>query len=218
MFLQKIRLKFANLYFVIPFCCLFFYVTTEATASPISAVEFSGQEYFEGIFLGNGPVAESVPELRGLNPRSIAKDRNELNEIIDYQNSLVSRVSEENPDYFSELEKAIQSRNPVMVKSTIEKGAAIMKSITDSDGHKVNDEDRAQVEQLFQSYGNGEISSSELSAGVKAYTLDRSPHMELAGVVLWLAIVLWVVLWIPVMADHGAELYTERVVDSLIKL
>jgi SdpC family antimicrobial peptide len=105
--------------------------TTEAQAKD-NLTNYSGEELFKGIFLGQGEVAKHIPEL----PKK--KEANSQ-EAIKFGNDLTKKVRDKDGKYFDELKKAVYSNNPKRVSESLEKGATLISSeITKMEGFNID--------------------------------------------------------------------------------
>ncbi|MFF2908247.1 sporulation delaying protein family toxin [Paenibacillus sp. NPDC057934] len=94
--------------------------TTEAQANK-NFTNFSGEELFRGLFLGQGEVVEYIPEL---------PSKKEINteENIKFANDITEKVNNADDQYFNELREAVYSNNPKVISDSLEKGATLITS------------------------------------------------------------------------------------------
>lgn len=80
-----------------------------------SITNFTGEELFKGIIFGQGEVANELPFMW---TEDVLKETNspEAKEVVD---DVIAMINKVNPDYFSELKKAIDSENRVALNSLI---------------------------------------------------------------------------------------------------
>lgn len=98
--------------------------------------EYSGEEIFAAIALGQGELAKEFPEVWSDEMHEIANTE----ENSSLAKSILNRISEDNPEYLEKLEKAIQNKDYIKVNQLLEKGGDILnESISQSPKSLDND-------------------------------------------------------------------------------
>jgi hypothetical protein len=80
---------------------------------------FTDEEVFKGVIFMEGDVAELFPEYKELNFRNFIDNENDINEIVNFQNVLMSSIKAENPEFLSNFNKEITSGDYYRVKEAI---------------------------------------------------------------------------------------------------
>lgn len=86
----------------------------QASTLSESAVEYSGEQYFSGIFFGVGPVARLLPSAE---PPTAAGVRPAV---------LMARIGTENPGFFDDFKEAVTSGDHILVRTAVEDGARLL--------------------------------------------------------------------------------------------
>lgn len=72
---------------------------------------YSGEELIRGVFLGEGVVADNIPELAGSYIPDYFTDPSEKQQIINHYNNIINEMRNNNPDVFSQFKDAVSSGN-----------------------------------------------------------------------------------------------------------
>ena len=80
---------------------------------------FTDEEVFKGVIFMEGDVAELFPKYKELNFRNFIDNENDINEIVNFQNVLMSSIKAENPEFLSNFNKEITSGDYYRVKEAI---------------------------------------------------------------------------------------------------
>lgn len=110
-------------YLGISFCMIMsLLLTTSTEAFAKEHKEYSGEEIFGAIALGQGELAKEFPEIWSDQMYEIANTKeNSL-----HAKSILNRLSEDNPEYLNKLEKAVQTKDYIKVNQLLEKGGDIL--------------------------------------------------------------------------------------------
>jgi SdpC family antimicrobial peptide len=157
------------------------------------APEYDGETLFRGVILGQGEVAELIPEIRdhyGLEQRVSSKEDRQAN--IETFDDIVAQVGATHPGYFDRFGAAMQSGDHVQIRRTLVEAAAITLDAVDQLGISV------EIPEL----------------------VDRN-KCAAAAVVLVVAVA--VALWLWVYAENQAfaptsehhRLLQEQIIDSI---
>lgn len=92
------------------------------------AVDFTGKELFKGIYFASGAVAKATPSIRNsysyyeLSKTDATKKQNfELR-----MNEILSEIEKQNPDYFEEFKREIQTKNQLIIESALKEGSQLL--------------------------------------------------------------------------------------------
>ena len=100
-------------------------VQAKTAAKEVSTLTFSGEEFFKGLFFGQGKVAERLPDFYSEELRETTNTP-EMEKQVD---KLIQQVKEKDSSYFKELKKAVYSDNPQKIEKAINKGSDILANI-----------------------------------------------------------------------------------------
>lgn len=80
---------------------------------------FTGEEFFRGIFFMQGQVEDAIPSYR-VYVKQLRSSPQALSEISKLSDEIVSGINKIDPGYFSLLKKAIDSKDFYMIKQMLE--------------------------------------------------------------------------------------------------
>ena len=82
--------------------------------------KYTSKEYFKGVILGYGAVAEEIPEINDYMKMSIyITDEKEYKELKDYNDAVVELIAKDNPSFFNQFKDDIESGNHIIVQRAI---------------------------------------------------------------------------------------------------
>ncbi|AZA78624.1 hypothetical protein EG347_14450 [Chryseobacterium sp. G0186] len=81
--------------------------------------KFNDEDVFKGIIFLEGDVAELFSDYKELNFRNFVKNENEINEIVKFQNLLISSLKEQNPNFLSNFKREVTSGDYYRVHQSI---------------------------------------------------------------------------------------------------
>ncbi len=172
----------------------------------------TGQDYYLGIFFGQGVVADSIPEIRNNYAVSQKNFTDEEVATIDQQrDKLMAIVDQYDPNFFKWFESAIETGDHIIVKDSIRRASAVtlFAYLQTEEGQaalgEANDpENLARITDEINAHGGiGEMSMDEVEGLLSSATSMTSPESlqfgSAAALCLVLALVVVVVLALAVL-------------------
>ncbi|MDA1477340.1 sporulation delaying protein family toxin [Bacillus changyiensis] len=156
-------------------------ITTKAKVNE-NHTNYSGEELFKGLFLGQGEVAKRIPEL---------PEKKEINtkEAKDFGNELTEMIKKKDEKYFDELKESVYANNPKKISNMLEKGANLITSvIPEMDGYNIKKKpnpDEATGQCVVWTLGVVVVyyaGAAVQVAGVAAYVLEAGVYLTTATV------------------------------------
>lgn len=134
-------------------------VRSEVEEQTASVQETSGEDLFRSIFFADGPVTGQLTSLddnrQQLERHSEAQHAN----FRKFQDNVISYLKDQDSNYFVNFKSAIQSKNPVIISTTIREGSEDLFAY----GSMLADAEGVDLEQLVQEYNNGDFDEEELN-------------------------------------------------------
>jgi SdpC family antimicrobial peptide len=86
----------------------------------------SGKEYFRGIVLGYGEIAEQLPEVNDYLKISLyVTDEEAYKAITSFNDGILEKMNEVNPSFFAQFKKDMESGNHITVQNSIKVGSEL---------------------------------------------------------------------------------------------
>ncbi|WP_020607445.1 hypothetical protein [Spirosoma spitsbergense] len=231
-----IRKSLLNTYTAFPLLvCLLAASWSSEAAKPLTAKHrYTGEEMFRGLFFLEGRYANAIPELQSLSlsySNKVAKATAQAR-IGKTRNQLIAAIRATNPAYFTELQTALESGNPLKVQSTIQEGRQVVMRATGKLYHLNTDQIEKFQKQATKLSAAGQLNQQAVEHMVKAikqgqFDIQRNAD---AGIIIdyycSLVIVLdctllWVVIIMPTLDEVSqtqSSLLTEQLVASICRL
>lgn len=158
---------------------LFFSFGTAFAKTTESAKEYSGEEIFKGIVFGLGDLGGKLP----VDPK-VTKDLNNNQDTLAAIETILAEMDRLDSTYFSELQDAAYSKNPLKVDKAIDEGGALLEKALDNLG--------------FLTSSKPDADTSAFAAGwlvmvaAAAYNYAGVAHTAIAGVNAGAYLNLWV--------------------------
>jgi hypothetical protein len=90
----------------------------------------SGKEYFRGIVLGYGEIAEQIPEINDYLKVSLyVTDLKDYESITSFNDKIIDRMEKVNPSFFAQFKKDMESGNHISVQNAIKDAADFFSGI-----------------------------------------------------------------------------------------
>lgn len=112
----------------------------EARNSGIIQAKYTGEQLFKGLFLIQGEVAERLTP--SVFPKELYDEANR-EDVVEASDDLVAQVKAMAPNYFDELQRAVDSRNPVIIQRAINTGADLLIALSQQMQLNLDDVDPA---------------------------------------------------------------------------
>lgn len=104
-------------------------VTVAASSSTQENHEYTGEEMFSAIALGQGKLAKEFPEIWSDNMYEVANtEENSLR-----AKNIINEIAENNSDYFVELEEAVYNEDFVKANQLLENGGKLLEEAINED-------------------------------------------------------------------------------------
>ena len=91
-----------------------------------SSKEFDGQDYFIGIFFGVNSYGQTLNFHNSVNSQFATLSGAEQKQILAKTNDLVSEIQEDNPYFFSNFYREIESKDPIRIQTAIGTGSKML--------------------------------------------------------------------------------------------
>ena len=112
--------------------------------------QYTDIDVFKGVVFQEGIVAEKfLGDFNELNFRNYAENETEIKNIISFQNTIVSYIGSNDPDYFSKFRTEIGSGDYKRVNAIINDTAVLIRDITFKLG-ELSDDDVVQIQKTFE--------------------------------------------------------------------
>ncbi|MBE7135330.1 MULTISPECIES: sporulation delaying protein family toxin [Bacillus] len=102
--------------------------------------KYSGEEIFKGVIFGQGELSENFADMWDPKILKVMSSK-ESQEAV---NVLISQFKEQNPEYFTKLEQAVQQKNPKKVDKLLEEGSTALMEIAKKNG-RIVENDKQEV-------------------------------------------------------------------------
>lgn len=228
-----IRARAASLYFILPLCCAIFFLSVQSSASN-KVSSFSGEQYFRGVFYGDGAVAEAIPALADLNIRNYLTNPAHLNDVLTLQNNIVSQIIKTQPAFFAAFQREMASHDQVRILNAMNSGKDAVLNAMVGMYHCANQADLiAQTTRAANSIHEelpATPSKEQMRQLAEKYMpqtvkLDATEDIQCLLVILivvaaavYYAAVYWEVKFWEATASSDNQLFREQVANSISKL
>lgn len=120
--LKRVKAMYVFGVFIFSFL-LFIGCTRESDVTP--AEVYSGEELFMGVILQKGEVAARLPLISKFSVQQANFTKQQYSEILQFENSIIAKIKEIEPDFFVKFQKEIQSGKEQRIQKSIEDGREI---------------------------------------------------------------------------------------------
>lgn len=228
-----IRKRVASLYFVLPLCCAIFFLSVQSTAST-KANNFTGEQYFRGIFYGDGAVATAIPTLADMNIRNYLANTEHLNDVLTLQNNIVNQINKTQPTFFASFQRDMISHNQVTILNAMNTGKDAVLNALAGLTHCKNQADLiAQTTRAANAIQEDlpATPTKEEASRLAAKYMSQSVQLEntediqcllviliVVAAVVYYAAVYWEVKFWEATVSSDNQLFREQVANSIARL
>ncbi|MCJ7934115.1 MAG: hypothetical protein MUW56_10885 [Chryseobacterium sp.] len=173
-------------------------VKSSSTASKF--VDYSGEEYYRGIFLFEGKVADEVPHFSDIKKQVATMPLAAQKGQLEFNNDIIEGIKALNPGYFDQLKKAVESKNLTDIDNIMDVGATLAEAAIIS-----SPKYQAAINQINDVQQKIDITKYNLDTtdGLNEYLKDvgnlvtNSNKVDLSSknMCIWLAAVVAVAIW-----------------------
>jgi SdpC family antimicrobial peptide len=106
-------------------------VPRDAQATPRGHAALNGEEIFRGVVFGQGPVAKMVSSerVRSLNAAVAKMSAKQILMITAAQDTIVARMRQSDPAFFTRYARDMQSGNPVLIRKALDETRALLDKV-----------------------------------------------------------------------------------------
>lgn len=95
----------------------------EGLSSTINTPTISDIDVFKGVMFLEGPLAEKLKDFKEFNIRTFTSNKSKVQQVLDFQSSVIAKLKEGNKNYLAEFRTKIGSGDYYLVKSAIKNAA-----------------------------------------------------------------------------------------------
>jgi len=161
----------------------------------MSAGSYDGETLFRGVMLGQGPVADSIPEIAAnFKASNLVNASMSSTTLASVQNRLVTQVKTLDPYFMGTFKWAMNSGDPYLIETYVDSAAVLLNEavnwLAEGDTMRVYEDDPYLVDVRMQSledaYGNvnlGDtlVTSSSASGELTSRTYEIKPTRTVGG-------------------------------------
>lgn len=178
-----------------------------------SLQKISDVDVFKGIIFFEGPISNSFPEFKDLNFRTYIDNKDDINKMVDFQNTLIAAIQKSNPNFFHNFRNDVTSGDYYKVRNAIKNAGIEIKNQTlKMAGLSESDYINLQKSVLNKVSTSIELNKkitkediSKIAKEVNTYSSTQNTSSD-AKLPDWLAVDLWVVIYGAVAVAVAAVL------------
>lgn len=166
-----------------------------AAGPSMSAGSYDGETLFRGVMLGQGPVADSIPEIAAnFKASNLVTASMSATTLSSVQNRLVTQVNTLDPNFMGTFKSAMNSGDPYLIETYVDSAAVLLNEavnwLAEGDTMRVYEDDPYLVDVRLQpiedAYGNvnlGDtlVNSSSASGELTSRTYEFKPSRTVGG-------------------------------------
>jgi SdpC family antimicrobial peptide len=193
----------------------------------LHAQTYSGVDIFKGIYFAEGPVAQMMPELRDYNIRNYTSDAEEIQESLDYQAEVISRIKSDDASYFQNFKAAMTSGNHYQIQTTLNDGYQLLDEVTIASGYERDLEKEAQlVEELASAVDFSSMNYTAIQSAVSNFYQNQGGAQAAEPCIVFEVWYVWIIVYkfvyetddptddIEELSTFG-DLHQERLINSI---
>lgn len=161
------------------FCliCIILPTACNSLVKEVEVPDYTGEQLFRGLMMGQGPVATLVPSVTSQAPdlETMVQDAEQLKAVLMVEDHVVEQIKKDFPNFFFTFKKSIQSGDHIKVKEALKQSNEIVvKAIYQLPEYKKN---KAVIENSRKSLsnidyrqfldGNGKLNTNALQKHIK---------------------------------------------------
>ncbi|GAB3807251.1 sporulation delaying protein family toxin [Virgibacillus kimchii] len=132
--------------------------------------KLTGEEIYKGIVFGTGELGEKLE----LMDSKLMLDAQKDQEALDLIDKIVGEIGNIDPGYFTELQDAAYSQNPMQVDNAIDRGGELLEKALENLGYHISSQEDVDI--------TAAVAGWVAMVGALAYNYAGAVHTALAGV------------------------------------